>query len=135
MPVVELLRWKPTPDGWFGVLRTPSGKYYWTVELPWRGNKHDVSCIPARRYRCGFTWSPHFARKTYQVLAVPGRSGIRLHRCNFASELLGCIGIGRKVAKFPNGVLGVTNSRTSMDAFVREMGEQPFELRIYQWAA
>ena len=118
----------------FSVVYTPTQRFY-GVELPWRDNRQDVSAIPADSYQCRWVWSPHFQRKTYQVMAVPGRLGIRLHVANFASELLGCIALGRQIVQFKDGRYGVANSGTSMRKFVREMGQQPFELDIYSWAA
>ena len=35
-----------------------------TIELPWLGNRTDVSCIPAGRYRLRRTWSPRFGDTT-----------------------------------------------------------------------
>lgn len=63
-----------------------------TIELPWRDNARQVSCIPEGRYEL-------HRRKTetrgwhLEVLHVPLRSGILIHPANNArKELRGCIG-------------------------------------------
>ena len=75
------------------------------------------------------TWSPRFKKKLYYIEAE-GRVGCRFHVANFASELEGCIGMGRKIARFQNGVYGVTNSATTLRAFMKEMDGADFNLRI-----
>lgn len=94
-----------------------------------------MSCIPPRVYRCVWAWSPRHQRHVYHVVDVPHRAGIEIDAANFASQLLGCIALGRKVARFPNGVLGITNSRTSRDLLVRETGKRAFSLDIVELAA
>lgn len=63
----------------------------YTIELPWRNNEVNRSCIPEgtyvlkRRYSNKFRW--HLA-----IQDVPGRSYILLHPANHAArELKGCI--------------------------------------------
>lgn len=74
-----------------------------TVELPWRDNAKQISCIPQGLYTCVAVWSPHFGR-VYGVCDVPGRGSILLHNGNFAGDVgrgwqthsQGCILLGRK---------------------------------------
>jgi hypothetical protein len=63
----------------------------YTIELPWRNNELNRSCIPEgtyvlkRRYSTKFRWHLH-------VADVPGRSFILIHPANHARrELKGCI--------------------------------------------
>ena len=61
------------------------------IELPWRNNRRNVSCIPEGRYRLSLYASRKFGR-CLLVHDVPGRSGILIHPANDASaELRGCI--------------------------------------------
>lgn len=66
-----------------------------TMELPDKGNAHNISCIPEGTYtvvREPYTEKhpyPHF-----RVLNVPNRDGILLHKITYVKDLLGCIGIG-----------------------------------------
>ncbi|MFI8380419.1 DUF5675 family protein [Leeuwenhoekiella sp. NPDC079379] len=62
-----------------------------TIELPWRENQRQISCIPEGRYEV----CPRISKKFGHHLIledVPGRSYILLHPANNAlMELQGCI--------------------------------------------
>ena len=129
-PVVRLVRYSTGLAGTFGALLGPWGSRA-TVELPWLDNAPDLSCFPLGVYRVAWTFSPHFGRFTYQVLDVPGRSGIRLHVANWPRNLLGCVGLGRRVAKFGRpATWGVTNSASTLAEVEKAMGRRPFILRV-----
>ncbi|GGI28401.1 DUF5675 family protein [Pedobacter mendelii] len=62
-----------------------------SIELPWRNNKRNVSCIPEGRYRL---IKRHHTKHGLQLALsiVPNREGILIHPANFAlRELQGCI--------------------------------------------
>ena len=62
-----------------------------TIELPWRDNRRNRSCIPEGRHRLQDYRSRRFGR-CLLVDGVPGRSGILIHPANDATtELQGCI--------------------------------------------
>src|SRR4030067_415149 len=65
-----------------------------TLELPDKNNEVKVSCIPSGTYQVKMTDSPKHGMKLYEVMNVPGRSGIRFDKANYFSELLGCIAVG-----------------------------------------
>jgi hypothetical protein len=66
-----------------------------TMELPWKNNEHNVSCIPEGIYDCVKEATsnnhdyPHF-----RILNVPDRDGILVHKISFVSGLKGCVGVG-----------------------------------------
>ena len=62
-----------------------------TIELPWRDNYPQVSCIPEGRYQLQTRFSSKF--KSHILLRkVPGRKYILIHPANDANkELKGCI--------------------------------------------
>lgn len=65
-----------------------------TVERPWMGNARNVSCIPPGVYRC----VPHSGAKfkdVWRLEGVPGRDAILIHAGNRASDVQGCIAVGR----------------------------------------
>ena len=69
-----------------------NGKFScFTIELPWRDNKRNISCIPEGVYEI----QPRFSKKFQHHLIVKdvkGRSYILFHPANDANkELLGCI--------------------------------------------
>jgi hypothetical protein len=65
-----------------------------TIELPYKGNQTNISCIPPGRYKCKKKISPTKG-ECISVLDVPGRSNILIHSGNYASGLVvdtqGCI--------------------------------------------
>ena len=74
-----------------GVMITPEGNKYATIERPWLDNKVNVSCIPKGTYICknGHN-SPKFGR-TISVKNVAGRTDILMHVGNYVHDSLGCI--------------------------------------------
>ena len=62
-----------------------------TIELPWRNNCVNISCIPPGTYPVKERYSPKFKWHLH-VQQVPGRSLILFHPANNAMfELQGCI--------------------------------------------
>ncbi len=79
------------PGGTNGTLSLYGQPICHTIEVPWRENRRNVSCIPAGRYRLLATYSRRYGKRL-RVLDVPGRSGILIHAANDAArELQGCI--------------------------------------------
>ena len=83
-----------------------------TLELAWNNNARQISCIPNGEYSCEKKEAT--AAIPYQhvtVLNVRDRSGIAIHKANYASQLRGCIAVGDKhVDMNKDGNLDVTNS-------------------------
>jgi len=50
--------------------------------------------IPAGVYKVGLTYSPRFKHDMWEVLNVPGFSGIRIHTGNTAEDTEGCLLVG-----------------------------------------
>ncbi|QJB56163.1 DUF5675 family protein [Pseudodesulfovibrio sp. zrk46] len=92
---VELLRLERSGEGTFGVLRVDERVFCVTLEPPDRGNKVNVSCIPAGEYQCRRVDSPRFGR-TFEVKGVPGRSHILLHSGNMVEDTSGCVLLGSR---------------------------------------
>lgn len=51
-------------------------------------------CIPVGVYQVRLTLSPHFGYVTPEILDVPGRSAIRIHKGNKPEDSLGCTLVG-----------------------------------------
>src|SRR5690554_1292058 len=61
------------------------------IELPWKENARNVSCIPDGRYELALWYTDRFKHHLV-VKNVPGRSGILVHPANDAMrELRGCL--------------------------------------------
>ena len=91
-------------EGTNGTLFIDGTFFCFTIELPWRYNKRNISCIPEGAYEIETRFSKKFQHHLI-VKDVTGRSLILLHPANDAQkELLGCIapvtylsGIGKGV--------------------------------------
>ena len=68
-----------------------------TLELPWKNNQKQKSCIPADNYDVKPYNSPTKGR-CFEVQNVAMRDNILIHILNFPSQTQGCIGIGMDFA-------------------------------------
>ena len=101
---VIIFREPSTDQGTFGNLVLSSGKQFYTLELPDRGNKRGISCIPKGEYKVMWSYSSKFKRNMYLLANVRNRSGIRIHSANYAGDkkkgykkqLYGCITMGKR---------------------------------------
>lgn len=134
---VFLLREEGDDQGTFGLLILPDGGApLHTIELPDRGNRAQVSRIPAGRYYCAMVKSPRFGH-VYGVANVPGRSHILMHGGNLAGDALkgfkshshGCLLVGSKFGSI-DGQKAVLISQPALRQFHTRMGNAPFWLNV-----
>lgn len=85
-----------------------------SVELPWRDNQTDISCIPDGTYKVQKVNSPSHGEGTWRIMEVCDRTFIDIHVANVPSDLLGCVGLG--IAVYPD-LRGVGSSRIAMGRF------------------
>ncbi|OIR07537.1 hypothetical protein GALL_101980 [mine drainage metagenome] len=79
------------PNGTNGTLYYNNDCLCNTIELPWKNNQHQISCIPEGSYELMKRWSDHFGWHL-QVMKVKNRDLILIHPANDAlKELKGCI--------------------------------------------
>lgn len=136
MKRLKLIRTEMGAFGTFGRMEI-AGETFVTGELPAKDNAAMISSIPAGVYRCRRTMSNRFKRMLYEVLNVPGRTGIRFHSANHMGdvarglkcELNGCIALGTTKA-IVNGQMGIGGSRVAMDRFDELLAGADFELEI-----
>lgn len=86
-----------------------------TLELPWKGNQRNISCIPVGTYTVEKRFTPtrgdHF-----HILNVPGRSSILIHSGNYYSHTLGCVLVGEKFSDVnKDGFLDVVSSKLTLN--------------------
>ena len=65
-----------------------------SLELPWKNNEHQISCIPVGEYVVKKSYSEHLGY-VFEVCDVPERSRILIHKGNYVEETKGCILLGR----------------------------------------
>ncbi len=101
-----------------------------TLELPWRENEPDASCIPAGRYPAHRYLSPKRGYEVFMLDGVPDRSAIELHIGNTVSDTDGCILLGDSFGQIDDQ-LAVLNSRDGFASFMSLLaGEQNFMLTV-----
>ena len=122
-------------QGTAGVMYTEGFSCY-TLELPWKRNTKNISCIPEGVYKCSFKHSPKFG-PVYQVEDVPGRTHILLHAGNWAgdtqrgflSDVEGCILLGDNLGEL-KGQRALINSRKALNRFLAFANSEDFALCI-----
>lgn len=121
---MKLIRDNSTSFGIFGTLALPSGKILHTLELNWKDNQHNISCIPIGEYNCEIVDSPKFG-KVYEVKNVPGRTHILIHIGNWVKNTNGCILVGLSRSETM-----VKSSADALGQLLNEMKNKPFKLEI-----
>lgn len=132
LPIVTITRKTSTSKETIGELRTnDKGFGCDSLELLWKNNQVNISCIPTGTYNVKWTYSWKFPFGSYEVMNVKGRTGIRFHTGNFWSDIEGCILLG-SLPKDINmdGEVDLQNSRLIINAFNKYMGKNPFTLII-----
>ena len=94
-----------------------------TLELPWKDNQQNISCIPEGKY----TWQKYMSPKHGEVLLihqVPNRSMIEIHKGNFTTDIEGCILPGDSHTDINgDGVIDVTNSAVTLNKILDICGQ------------
>ena len=107
----------PQSDCTTGRLISPHlGGYIATLELPWRDNHNEISCIPDGVYPYRKAWSKNARREVIWIDDVPGRTNIQMHPGNYTRQILGCVLPGTGIADIDgDGVPDVTRSGPTLD--------------------
>ena len=136
--MVKLIRLEESDSGTEGILSF--GDFFcFTLELPWKENKKNVSCIPPGKYYCELINSSRFGR-VYHVKDVSDRTNILIHAGNFAgdvskglkSDVEGCILLGDDFGIL-NGQNAISNSKKTLNKFMSEIKNKRFKLEIIDW--
>jgi len=120
--MIRLQRISYEKEGTYGVLLSESGEHFHTLELPWKDNQRNISCIPEGVYKYRIRSPEESGKFDYyhiHILDVPNRSYILIHAANYVSQLQGCIAPGvDRIDINGDKILDVTNSRNSVDEIV-----------------
>jgi hypothetical protein len=112
-----------------GHLHLGNGKVYQTLELAWKNNERQRSCIPKGIYKVKKRTSAKYGEH-FHILNVPNRDFILLHHGNYHTDILGCILPGKGLADLnKDGRLDVTSSRQAMKELLAALPNN-FELEI-----
>ena len=101
-----------------------------TLELPWKENQQNISCIPAGYYVAQYRKSPSNG-DVIELKDVPSRSFIQIHSGNYTSQIAGCILVGDSIVDLNgDGVLDVANSKNTLKRLLLWADDDEFILVI-----
>lgn len=138
---VYIYRFEESDQGIKSRLYTDIGFMCKVLELPWRNNKRNISCIPEGKYRAVPYTSTKLGR-CYHIQDVENRTWILTHSGNLAGDRnlgwqthsWGCLLLGQSFGriknKYGNFQKAVLNSRYTLNLFISYMLNQPFVLDI-----
>jgi len=137
LPTVTIFRIRRSNHGSQGILCLGPFNCF-SLELPWRGNRRNISCIPPGSYDVQIRISPRYGR-IYWVMKVAGRKYILMHSGNWAGDLKkglkthtnGCILMG-KYRGWLQGQRAVLASRITVRKFMSLLGGSAFKLNIIE---
>lgn len=93
------------------------------LELGWKDNKNDISCVPVGIYDLVLEYSDKFKTVLWEAKGIPNRSECKFHSANYYTDLNGCFAPGKRRADINyDGELDVTSSRTALREFMTAMG-------------
>ena len=125
-----ILRGDSTNLGTLGKALLDNHGSFDTLELPWRDNKPQLSCIKAGFYTATVQWSNHFQANLYHLNDTNDRHDVEIHNGNFAgdvtlgykSHVLGCILMGHGYGQIDRGdgstQFGILHSRETLSEFM-----------------
>lgn len=103
-----------------------------SLELPWKNNQRNISCIPEGSYIAKVHYSPKFG-KCLWLQDVPGRSEILIHKGNYYTDIRGCILIGTGLTDInADGYKDVTNSANAMRKLMSDINQNEITVKICQ---
>ena len=102
-----------------------------TLELPWKENQRNISCIPEGEYEIKKRHSKKF-KEHFHITGVPGRSWILIHVANFVRELRGCIAPGEIHTDIDkDGIIDVGSSGLAMHKLLKAVqSNEKFKITI-----
>lgn len=84
-----------------------------TLELPWKDNKRQESCIPEGEYKITH-WQSRSHGHCLKIFDVSGRSDILIHVGNYLWNTMGCVLVGTRLTFTGAGKPFLTRSRLAL---------------------
>jgi len=126
MKTIILKRVSHTNHATFGVLLDAGIPFCVTLELPWRDNETNISCIPEGVYSVAQLDND----EAFDFQHVPGRTGIQIEVANMTSQLLGCIAVGEKYEPLGSDLWAIQESRKAFSELKSRVPGNKFNLKI-----
>lgn len=125
-----ILRVSYRPDGTFGVIFCGDLPFALTLEREWKNNERNLSCIPVGEYVCRRVKLPPRFPNTFQVMDVPDRDGILIHRGNLMEHSRGCILVGEQFDVLGNHCAVTASDKGFEEFMLRASSVDEFDLSI-----
>ena len=114
----------------FGVNTTGSTLFQCdTLELPWKDNQKQISCIPTGIYKVKKRFSKKYKNHLH-ITEVTGRSYILIHSGNFNTHTLGCVLVGELAYINDDDIVDVGNSKKTLKKLLKHIEFNEIELQI-----
>lgn len=119
--MIKINRWYHK-DCTIGLLSI-NGINCFTLELPNKNNKTNISCIPEGTYK----YHARLSNRNGMVLQlenVENRSYIQIHSGNYTSQIKGCILVGDSIKYLNNdNIPDITNSKNTLKRILESVGD------------
>lgn len=99
----------------------------YTLELPWRDNRQNISCIPTGQYKLVPYNSTRYP-DVWEISNVPGRADILIHIGNYPDDTKGCILPGMGIMPEQPMVSNSVNAIGLMRSIIGRKGEHGIEI-------
>lgn len=93
-----------------------------TLELPWKDNQPDISCVPVGTYDCKLEYSPVHKKDLYWLQHVKDRGAVEIHIGNFPRDTHGCILLGSAIGA---DTASIENSTSAFYTFMNFLNGAP----------
>lgn len=98
-----------------------------TLELPWKENQQNISCIPEGEYQVEKRFSRKF-KSHFHITGVDGRSYILIHAGNYYTDIRGCVLVGKDFKDLNKD--GLLDVKDSGDALADLLGLMPKKSKL-----
>ena len=100
-----------------------------TLELSYKDNQRNISCIPDGNYKVTTRTSDKFG-KHYHILDVPNRDYILFHSGNYNTQIRGCVLVGTSHKDINNdGIKDVVFSKYTLNKMLEFVGDFKLEIK------
>ena len=114
--MIYLKRFCDSKMGVFGKLHVGDFSCY-TVERPWLNNEPYSSCIPTGVYDVKLGMYNRGGYPAFEIMNVPNRTHIKIHKGNTMNNVVGCIAVGNDIGCV-SGKWAVLNSDKTYTRFM-----------------
>ncbi len=91
-----------------------------TLELPWKENKTNISCIPTGEYIVKKRYSKKFKNHLH-ITEVTGRTHILIHSGNFYTDILGCVLVGKLGYVNKDDIVDLSSSKKTLKSLINNL--------------